>query len=373
MTESFSLKDHLFNPSKIKRIAAEIQQVYPSFEADAFSQEVTQAFSRLELKARIFWIMECLRRYLPEDYREAVEVLLKAQPAPCDPTLSDEDYGEFIYAPYSEFVAHYGCNADDLDFSLAALKSMTTRFSVEGPIRVFLNAYPEQTLAQLREWADDSHYHVRRLVSEGTRPRLPWFQNVRLSPDDTLPLLNLLHADPTRYVTRSVANHLNDLSKTVPERVLETLTRWRQQNRQNATELDFMTRHALRTLVKKGHGETLSLLGYTPSAPISVTAPLLVQSALRVGEALSFSFSITATAPCRLVVDYLLHFRTSKGTLSAKVFKLKSLDLEAGQTLKLQKNHPLRVMTTRKLYAGEHALELQINGQSYGLTTFQII
>lgn len=370
---SFSLKDHLFNPTSVKRIAAEIQQVAPAFAAADFSADVIEALPRLELKARNIWITQMLKKHLPSDYREAVGVLLAALPEPCDPELSDEDYGQFIYAPYSEYVSLYGCNAADLDFSLEALKAMTTRFSAEGPIRVFLNAYPQQTLETLQVWAQDSHYHVRRLVSEGTRPRLPWFQNIKLTPDQSLPLLELLHADKTRYVTRSIANHLNDLSKQDPDLVLTTLARWRQAGLQQTAELDYMTRHALRTLIKQGHAETLSYLGYTPEAPVSVSQPQLLQSEVKIGEALSFSFEIQAQADCRLVVDYLLHFRNAKNGLSAKVFKLKTLELKSGKTATIQKNHPLRLMTTRKLFAGEHFLELQINGKSYGLTSFELI
>jgi 3-methyladenine DNA glycosylase AlkC len=368
MTEA--LKDQLFNRDKVARISHEIQSVYPAFKAQAFTDEVVSEFTQLELKARINWISVCLRKYLPPAYRKATDILLKALPPACDPELTDHDYGEFIYAPYSEFVSQYGCNAQDLDYSLSALKEMTTRFSAEFAIRAFLNAFPEQTLASLQLWAQDSHYHVRRLASEGTRPKLPWSQRISLPPEAALPVLDQLHDDLSRFVTRSVANHLNDLSKISPELVLKTLKVWQGQKRQNAPELDYMTRHALRTLIKRGHPETLQFLGYPTQPQIRVANFTLATERLQLGQALSFDFEIEALEASRLVVDYCLHFQNRKGSLSPKVFKLRILDLQAGQTLSLHKNHPLKEMTTRHLYPGLHKVELQINGQSFGERSF---
>ena len=156
---------------------------------------------------------ECLKKYLPADYAEAVNILLKALPEPLNENRTDDDFGDFIYAPYSDFVAHYGCIEANLAFSLAALKEMTKRFSAEDAIRYFINAFPKETLKTLYAWTSDSNYHVRRLCSEGTRPKLPWSQKINIPPEDALPILHALFADKTRYVTRSVANHLNDIAK----------------------------------------------------------------------------------------------------------------------------------------------------------------
>lgn len=369
-TPPLLLKDRLFNAQGVRRLSRELQAVWPAFPQQTFETEVLAAFPDLELKARIFCIMRALRKTLPADYREAMDVILSALPPEADPTQSDKDYGEFIYAPYSEFVSHYGCSVADLDFSLAALRTLTTRFSAEGPIRVFLNAFPAETLAALRVWSQDSHYHVRRLVSEGTRPRLPWFQKLTLPPEAALPLLDQLHADPTRFVTRSVANHLNDLSKLDPTWVLEALTRWRQAGQQRPEELDYMARHALRTLVKQGHGPTLAFLGY-PSTPAVDVGPLQITTPqVAMGESLLFQCELVAREAARLVVDYRLDFCTAKGGFSSKVFKLKNLKLEAGERLTLSKRHPLRVMTTRRLYPGEHRLTLQLNGQDVAQGVF---
>lgn len=131
MAEKFLLKDLLFNQAKVEQIAGEIQRVYSSFNTNEFVREVVAKFPELELKARIAWIAECLRQFLPEDYEQAVRLMLRALPPPNNPDLSDGDFGDFIYAPYGEYVARYGCTEKHLQFSLAALHEITQRFSAE--------------------------------------------------------------------------------------------------------------------------------------------------------------------------------------------------------------------------------------------------
>jgi 3-methyladenine DNA glycosylase AlkC len=358
MKEKFSLKDHLFNATKVALIANSIKNVYPVFEKD-----VLAAFPQLELKERIAHIRECLRKYLSADYRAAVGILLKALPEPLNENLTDDDFGDFIYAPFHDFVAHYGCTEADLVFSLAALREMTKRFSAEDAIRYFINAFPKETLKTLNDWTKDSNYHVRRLCSEGTRPKLPWSQKIVISPDDALPILNALFADKTRYVTRSVANHLNDIAKIQPETVLTTLKTWRESGKQTAVEMAFITKHALRTLVKDGHSEALELLGVGDSSGITVN-DLEHGKSVKIGESLAFSFNLHSEQAKNVVVDYIVHFQSKQGTLSnKKVFKLQTFDIEAHKVVSITKRHVFRAeMTTRTLYAGVHKIEIQVNG-----------
>ena len=177
------LKDQLFTREKVELIASEIERAHPAFRADEFLTAVVARFPQLELKGRIDWIATCLEWHLPRDLRRAVGVLVRSLAAPADPNLSDGDFGDFIYAPYAEYVARHGCTAEDLDFSLAALREITTRFSAEFRIRPFLDLFPGQVLATLQVWTEDAHYHVRRLGSEGTRPRLPWALSLTLPHD----------------------------------------------------------------------------------------------------------------------------------------------------------------------------------------------
>lgn len=371
---SFSLKDHLFNTKKVELIAAQIAAVYPSFQAARFVQVVTAQFPQLELMQRLHWVRDCLREYLPDEYQMAVRILVESLPPPSDPTLCDDDFGDFIYGPYGAFVAEYGCTAHDLEFSLCALKEMTTRFSVEFPIRSFINVFPDQTLAFLLQCATDKHYHVRRLASEGTRQRLPWAKKITINYTDPLPILNTLYVDTTRYVTRSVANHLNDISKIDPDLVVSTLSRWHQSGLQVQTEMDFIIRHSLRTLEKQGHTGALQLLGYA-AGEVEVRDFIITTKQVRVGEVLEFSFSVMSTAhtPQRLLIDYHLYFQKATGQLVAKTFKIAKTTIAPGELLTFTKKQPFRRMTTRVLHPGAHAVAIQINGTTYSRLTFNLL
>ncbi|CAA6818677.1 MAG: DNA alkylation repair enzyme [uncultured Sulfurovum sp.] len=373
MAEKFSLKDELFNPQKVHQIASEIKEVYPPFNQEKFEYEVITKFPKLELKERIAHIRDRLARYLPSDYVEAIGILLKALPPQLDPNKTDDDFGEFIYAPYSDFVVTFGCNPKHLDFSLEALKEMTKRFSVEFSIRDFINYFPERTFEMLKVCSLSNNYHQRRLASEGSRPKLPWAKKLNTEYTKAISLLDNLYMDKTRYVTRSVANHLNDISKIDASLVIETLTRWKNTNKQNEKEMHFIFSHALRSLVKEGNAEALQLLGYTKNPAIEVQNFQIVKSIVKVGEALFFSFEIEAQKEEALMVDYLLYFRTKAGKLKPKVHKLKKLTVQKEKLLSISKKHLFKAnMTTRKLYAGEHKLALQINGKIYKTYSFDL-
>lgn len=361
--EKFSLKDELYNLKKVEMIASEIKEVYPAFEASRFTKETVAKFPKLELKERIYHIRDMFKKYLPSDYQKAVNILVQSLPQALDPGKSDDDFGDFIYAPYSEYVTAYGCNEEHLDFSLQALREITKRFSVEYAIRDFINIYPTQTLAMLEACAKSENYHERRLASEGLRGKLPWAKKLNIAYDVPLKHLELLYSDKTRYVTRSVANHLNDIAKIDAPLVLETLKRWKKSKKQEPKEMDFIISHALRTLVKQGNEDALAMLGYSKKPPIEVKEICLHTPNVTVGEALAFEVEIVAYDDTMLMVDYVVHFQTKAGKLSPKVHKLKKLKLEKDEKIVLKKKHPFKAnMSTRTLHAGEHVLEVQING-----------
>ena len=325
--EKLPLKDALFNPKKVEMIANEIKEVYPAFKASQFTKETLDKFPKLELKERICHIRDMLHKYLPNDYQEAVNILIQALPPELDPSNNDDDFGDFIYAPYSEYVTAYGCNDKHFDFSLDALREITKCFSVEFALRDFINHYPKQTLVMLEECAKSENYHQRRLASEGLRPKLPWAKKLTIDYHDGIKLLELLYGDKTRYVTRSVANHLNDIAKIDAPLVIETLKRWKKSQKQETKEMDFIIRHALRTLVKQGDEDALSMLGYSKTPPIKVKKIRLHTPSVKVGEALEFEVEIVAHEDAMLMVDYVVHFQTKSGKLSPKVHKLKKLEL----------------------------------------------
>ncbi|MGR3758814.1 hypothetical protein ACUXV3_01570 [Roseobacteraceae bacterium NS-SX3] len=371
MAAGFSLKDQLFNPEKTRYLAGLFAAADGGFDSDAFTAEVLARLPELELKQRISWIAEVLGRHLPGPLPEAAPVLQKALPPPLDPARTDDDFGDFIFAPLGELVAAKGLE-NHPELSLELLEEITQRFSMEWAIRPYLNCWKDLTLARMQAWSGHSSYHVRRLVSEGTRPRLPWGQSVALELAEPLPLLDRLHGDPTRYVTRSVANHLNDIAKKDPGLVLARLRDWAAEGRQEGKELAWMTAHACRGLVKAGHPEALALLGYDPEAPVEAKLELSA-GRVRIGEALGFSCCLTAPAPLPVLVDYRLHFQRPGGKVSAKVFKLKQARINGGQ-LTFEKRHKLKGdATTFTLVPGPHRIELLVNGRVRAEAGFELL
>lgn len=371
--EKFSLKDQLFNRERVQYLADRFHSSDANFEKKRFVSQTMKGFSALELKQRIAHIADQLNDFLSSNYKQATKQIVAALPPPLDPAKTDDDFGDFIFAPLGEFVARNGLKKGDVAVSLKTLKTITQRFSMEDAIREFIITHPEATLAELTKWADDPNYHVRRLVSEGTRPFLPWSKRVNLPAGTTIPFLDSLHADPTRYVTRSVANHLNDISKIDAALVLETLTRWQQTGKQAPSELAWMNRHALRTLVKKGDAKALKFLGFRSDPRIKVANFQLKNEQIQPGQAVEFSFDITAEREESLLIDFVIDFVKANGTRAPKVHKLKQIELASGQSQTLKKRHVLRAnATTYKLYPGPHRLSLQVNGNILETLSFEL-
>ncbi len=365
----FSLSDQLFNAESVGDLARE-HSVLPGFDSERFSAEVLAGFDGRGLLERLDWIATCLETQLPQDFPAMAEAMEAAMPSMLDPERSDDDFGRFIHAVPGILAVRHGME-EHRERALDLLYEATKRFSMEFYIRPFLNRWPEETLTRLDEWSVDDNYHVRRLVSEGTRPRLPWAANITLAPDVPLRILDRLHADRARFVTRSVANHMNDLSRIIPDDVVTRLKGWAEEGRQSAKEMDWITRHALRTAVKRGERGALDLLGYRAGA---VEAKITLRTtSVKIGSALEFDVSVQSPEALPVMVDYRLRFARPKGE-AEKVFKLKSTGLEAGKPLVLSKQHKFKGnATTFRLYPGTHGLTIQINGMDVASTEFDLL
>ncbi len=365
-----SLADHLFNARTIRQLGREYA-VLPDFDPERFEAAALGGLGGRGLLQRLDWIATCIEAQLPQDFPAMAEALDAAMPPALDPTRSDDDFGQFIHAVPGILAVRHGLEAHR-DRALDLLHAATRRFSMEFYIRPFLNRWPEETLARLANWAEDENYHVRRLVSESTRPRLPWAANITLPPGRALPLLDRLHADPTRYVTRSVANHLNDLTRHDLSAVACHLAAWKEAGRQSTRELDWMTRHALRGAIKRGAPEAFALIGADPDLPLVATLDL-GPDPVTIGAALQISARITAECPGRVIVDYRIRFHRPGGRRGEKVFKLGKAQLTPGTPVLLSKTHPLKAdATTFTWHPGPHHLVLQINGRDVAERAFTV-
>jgi len=371
--ERFSLKDHLFNADTLGQLAAEYEKGVPGFAAGPFLSEVLPGLQGRELLQRLDWIADCVEAQLARDFTTMADQLEAAMPVPLDPALSDDDFGQFIHAVPGILAVRHGLTPDHLPRALTLLEQATQRFSMELYIRPFLNAFPDMVMDRLAHWARHENYHVRRLVSEGTRPKLPWAKAITLDPMRMLPFLDTLHADPTRYVTRSVANHMNDLAKLDGDLVVSRLAEWRKEDRQDRKELAWMTRHALRTLVKQGHAGAMQALGYRTDAPVAVAEVCLDPPSPQIGGRMSLNVTLTAPEDTPVLVDYIIWFKRPGGKESAKVHKLKQAVVTPGGPLTLRKTHVFKAnATTYSLVPGEHRLAVQVNGRILAETRFDL-
>ncbi len=374
MAEAFK---HWLNPALVQRAAAAFQHHGGAdFDHRRFLAIALPGLEALELKARSMQICTALEACLPARFADAaacIEATLADPVEPGDPPAPDADgLAGWILWPVGEFVARRGLGEPER--GLRTLHALTQRFTAEFAIRPFIVQHPALTLGILQRWTQDPSAHVRRLVSEGSRPRLPWglrLQALVVDPSPTLPLLAALQDDPSDYVRRSVANHLNDIAKDHPALVAD----WLHRHLPGASaERRALLRHASRTLIKAGDRRVLAAWGL--DKPFRGSAVLdLSPATLPWGQTLELRLSLQSTAARsqQLAVDYAVHHVKADGRLTAKVFKGWTLALAAGERRDLVKRHSMRPVTTRRYHPGLHAVDVRINGQVAARMAFELL
>jgi 3-methyladenine DNA glycosylase AlkC len=356
---------NLFSAELVRCTAHHLRRHIKQFDPRSFEASVLRQLDALELKARAQLIADHVHAALPTDPAQRERILL-AMLHPDDlehanQPASDEGMCGWGILPLAQVVAQHGLQ--DFDRSMRLLREMTKRFTAEYAVRPFLLADQSRAINILGTWVDDPNHHVRRLVSEGSRPRLPWamqLPELKRDPSPMLPLLERLRDDASPYVRRSVANHLNDISKDHPELITTLAASWR---RSASKEREALLRHACRGLIKQGHAAALAVFDRHPpklkKGPLQLSPP-----SVRMGEVLEIQMTLRSTAqvPQQLTVDYVLHFLKANGQRSPKVFKGALLTLAPGESITFCRSHRFREVTTRKHYPGEQGVCLRING-----------
>jgi 3-methyladenine DNA glycosylase AlkC len=369
---------HFFSPRLVRELAASFAAVQPGFRRAAFVREATEGLARLELLDRGRHLARAMARHLPRSFPEAAAVIVRSL-GPLIPTPDDADTSSgmapFRYLPHTMYVAEHGL--EHFEEAMRAQYELTQRFSAESSIRPYLERDPERTLGRLREWTRDPSPHVRRLVSEGTRPRLPWAGRLRAFQRDPAPviaLLELLKDDPSPYVRRSVANNLNDIGKDHPAIAIEVCARWLA-DPSVSDERRALVRHALRSLVKKGDARALTLLGHGAAPRVAIRDVRIQPARVAIGGSIEITFEIESRSskPQRLLVDYAVHFAKARGTTSEKVFKLRTIELRPKSREPMRAKVRLTVMSTRKPHPGTHAVDALINGTRFPLGSFAVL
>jgi 3-methyladenine DNA glycosylase AlkC len=362
---------HFFDERDVRAIASELARAHAPFMAADFVSLCVDGLGALGLTQRAWRIANAMRATLPEPFPAAADVLVRS----LGPELvSTEKLGmaPFRYLPHVYFVQAHGL--EHFGVAMQAQYELTKRFSAESSIRPYLVRYPEKTLAQLFEWTRDDNPHVRRLVSEGTRPRLPWAPRLAMfqrDPARVLELLERLKDDPVRYVQRSVANNLNDVAKDHPDRVIAICGRWLTGASPGRR---WIVNYALRSLIKSAHREALHLVGAGDAAKVRIARVELAPRRLELGGTLRFAFDLVSTAKRaqQLLVDYAVHFVKANGKARAKVFKLRRIELLPKATTRLSGQVSFADLTTRRHYPGAHRIEVLINGSSRRLGSVEL-
>ena len=372
MAEPFK---NLLNADLVRQAAVHLQRTTPGFDATHFKRLATSGLDALEMKARAMHICAALEATLPGDFNTAAQALTAA----LAPTEAGEQMAQlqglqqglrgWILWPVGEYIARHGQHHPEV--ALQALHALTQRFTAEFAIRPFIVQHPALAFSTLQRWVRDDSPHVRRLVSEGSRPRLPWglqLKSLIADPSPTLPLLLALQDDASETVRRSVANHLNDIAKDHPQLVAQ----WLHEHLPDApAPRRALLRHASRTLIKAGDAQVLKAWGlgglFKGSATLTV-AP----SCVALGGDVTFTLQLRSSAKRAqtIAIDYLVHHVKAHGGTSPKVFKGWQIHLPPGAEVTLSKRHSMRPVTTRRYHAGCHGIAVQINGRVAAESSF---
>ena len=352
----------IFDRERMRHIAAETKAVWPGFDARRFMALATKKLDELGIMERMRLVASSLHETLPGGFQRNIEILKD---------LAPRIGHSFVAISLSEYVALNGRH--DFAASMDALRYFTRFGSAEYAIRPFLLHDLHATLDVMRGWTADDDEHVRRLASEGCRPRLPWSFQIKAliaDPSPVAPILDALRADPAIYVRKSVANHLNHITKDHPDWVLARVGTWSTAD----ARTEWIVRHALRTLIKKGDARALSRVGASGKADVGIDSFAVEPADVRLGERIRIAARLSSTAQDeqRLVIDYAIHYVRQRGTASRKVFKLKEVTLAAGASVDLSISQVVRDFTTRKHHPGHHRIELLVNGAAIAETGFDL-
>ncbi len=361
--ESKDFKDRI-SPAAIAGLGDALAGAWEGFPAARFREIATDGLGELELKARVMHVADALAATLPEDFPAAATIIARALDTPAMD-------GWTVYC-VDDYVARYGI--DDPEVALPLMALLTPRWSCEFAIRPFIEAHPDLTFEYFDRWIESEDEHLRRLVSEGSRPRLPWGAQLKVfiaDPTPTIALLDRLVDDPSLYVRRSVANHLNDIAKDHPRLAVDTAARWLREGG-NEEHRIWIVGHGMRSMVKAGDPAALALVGFDHDAEVEIAYFKVSPETIRIGEAVTIEFALSAKESTPVMVDYAIHHAGANGPRGPKVFKLKKVTLEPGTETGFSREHRIREVSIRKIYPGPHLVEVQVNGRVLAAATVEV-
>lgn len=377
MAEAFK---NFYNEQFLNRFAKDLKRVVNNFDECGFvSQIIDNEWENRELKQRVAHITTVLKSFLPTDYKEAVAKILELldyvqSTQPDFSKIDDTKFGLTLEygAILDNYVEQYGL--DDYETSVKAIEKITQFTSCEFVAHPFIVKYPDEMMKQMLVWSKHEHWGVRRLASEGCRPRLPWamaLPDLKKNPTPILPILENLKNDPARFVRLSVANNLNDIAKDNPNIVIELAKKWYGESK----EVDWIIKHGCRTLLKLGNSEVMELFGLGGVKNISIEDFQISTPKVKVGDSLEFSFKLlnTNSKKAKIRLEYGIYYQKANGTLTKKVHKISEKEYAANSTTPITRKHSFKVVTTRKFHLGLHQVAVIINGNELEKYDFELI
>lgn len=361
------LKDKYYNYNSLNELAARLKNVYHSFQAEKFVSDImVDTWNDLELKARVRRISINLGKYLPAEYEQAVGIIdkvIESYPA---------GYNDYSLVYFPDYVELCGQGERYWDLSMSALERYTICSTAEFAVRPFILSHDERMMRQMSLWAKHENEHVRRLASEGCRPQLPWGQALpgfKNDPSPVIGILEQLKADPSLYVRKSVANNLNDISKTHPDLVVKIASEWYGKNEHT----DWIVKHGCRTLLKKGNRDALSIFGFAGVDCIIVDGFKLGDESISIGENMTFYFKVKAKKTARVRLEYGIDYLKANGKRNRKIFQISEMSLNENQEKTYMKTHAFANLSTRSHYPGIHSITLIVNGDEIETLDFELL
>jgi 3-methyladenine DNA glycosylase AlkC len=355
------LKNRL-NHESLREFAFAIQSAYNSFQVDEFLKStIDETWDDLELMARGRRISLNLGKYLPADYKAAIRIIDKVI----------INYDGFVKYCFPDFVEVYGQDEINFDLSINALERYTKYSSSELAVRPFIIKDERRMMERMYAWSKHENEHVRRLSSEGCRPQLPWAQALpgfKKDPTPILPILEQLKTDPSQYVRKSVANNLNDISKTHPDLVVKLAKDWYGKGE----DTDWIVKHGCRTLLKAGNRDVMAIFGYHDIASIDIDDFALGATSISIGEEITFSFAIFTKEATKVRLEYGIDYVKSNGKRNRKIFQISEISLKENEKKFYTKKHSFADLSTRKHYLGIHSITLIVNGVERGKLDFEL-
>ncbi len=360
---------NLYNRTFFNELSSVLKQVIPDFDEELFLESIYDSeWDQRELKDRMKHIAVTLHSFLPDEYEEALNRITKMIPLIRDSKLADCRL-EFMFLP--EYVERYGLKY--FESSTAAMKNITQFTSCEFAVRPFIEKYPVKMMGKMVEWSTHENHHVRRLASEGCRPRLPWamaLPKFKKNPEPVLPILENLKNDYSLYVRRSVANNLNDIAKDHSGLVIEIGKRWKGKS----DKTDWIVKHGCRTLLKQAHPEALKIFGFHEPDDVKLN-DFGVDKSVKIGEKLNFRVQLEncGKSKMKLRIEYGIDYKKANGSHNRKIFKITENSYQPGEKISFHRSQSFRNMTTRKHYPGEHSIALIVNGKELAVREFMLV